>query len=217
MSRPALPACDPKLTHHDLGLPHVDFFPFDTLEAQAAKPERWTPSPNHPDEPAAAPSSAPATAATHIAVPKTVDEADPVKKIDLATALQYGLANGYPPLLSWVRQFTREQLHPDAPYRDGPEVILTVGSTDGFAKTLNLFVDQWTEGINDISERPGLLCEPYVYSNVLSQAQPYGMQVVSVNADASGMTVKGPGGLEDVLANWDTSKGKRPHLMYTVT
>jgi DNA-binding transcriptional MocR family regulator len=150
-------------------------------------------------------------------VPKTVDEADPLKKIDLASALQYGLAQGYPPLHSWVRQFTRENLHPDTPYRDGPEVILTCGSTDGFSKTLSLFVDQWTEGINDISERPGLLCENFVYSNILSQAQPFGVQIVPVKSDASGMAAKGPGGLEDVLANWDPSKGKRPNLMYTVT
>jgi DNA-binding transcriptional MocR family regulator len=52
---------------------------------------------------------------------------------------------------------------------------------------------------------------------VLSQAQPYGVQVVPVKADPSGMSVTGPGGLEDVLANWDPSKGKRPNLMYTVT
>jgi DNA-binding transcriptional MocR family regulator len=150
-------------------------------------------------------------------VPKTVDESDPAKKIDLATALQYGRAQGYPPLLSWVRQFTREHLHPDTPYRDGPEVVLSCGSTDGFSKTLNLFVDQWTEGINAASERPGLLCENFVYANVLSQAQPLGVQIVPVKADTGGMVVKGPGGLEDVLANWDPSKGKRPHLMYTVT
>jgi DNA-binding transcriptional MocR family regulator len=150
-------------------------------------------------------------------VPKAVDESNPLNRIDITTALQYGLAQGYPPLLSWVRQFTRENLHPDPPYKGGPEVILTCGSTDGFSKTLNLFVDQWTEGINDISERPGLLCEPFLYSNVLSQAQPFGVQVVPVKADPSGMSVKGPGGLEDVLANWDSSKGKRPNLMYTVT
>lgn len=195
----------------------MSFFPFDTLEAQTAKPERWTPSSNHAGESGVTCASSDPTAATHIAVPKTLDESDPLKKIDLATALQYGLAQGYPPLLSWVRQFTREHLHPDAPYRDGPEVILTCGATDGFSKALNLFVDQWTEGVNDIRERPGLLCETFAYNNALNQATPLGMQVVTVKSDASGMAVEGPGGLEDVLTNWDPSKGKRPHLMYTVT
>lgn len=150
-------------------------------------------------------------------MPKTLDEKDPLKKIDLATVLQYGLAQGYPPLLSWVRQFTREHLHPDTPYSGGPEVILTCGSTDGFAKTVNLFVDQWTEGVNDVRERPGLLCEKFVYSNVFNQVRPLGMQVVPVESDEFGMVATGPGGLEDVLANWDPAKGKRPHLMYTVT
>jgi DNA-binding transcriptional MocR family regulator len=31
------------------------------------------------------------------------------------------------------------------------------------------------------------------------------------------MMAKGKGGLEDVLENWDFTKGRRPHLMYTVT
>ncbi|KAL2162643.1 hypothetical protein VTH06DRAFT_6479 [Thermothelomyces fergusii] len=204
------------------GLPHVDFFPFDTLEAQTAKPERWTPSPNQDGEDAASSVTASSSiadpaAAAHILIPKRLDESDPLKKIDLATVLQYGLAAGYPPLLSWVRQFTRENLHRDAPYQGGPEVILTCGSTDGFSKTLDLFVDQWTEGVNDIRDRPGLLCEPFVYSNILSQAKPHGVQIVPVKADASGMAVDGPGGLEDVLANWDPAKGRRPHLLYTVT
>ncbi|KAJ4302253.1 hypothetical protein N0V88_002390 [Collariella sp. IMI 366227] len=199
------------------GLPNVALFPFDTLEAQTAKPERWTPTPNHPGETAASASSSDPAAANHITVPKILDEKDLLKKVDLSTALQYGLSQGYPPLLSWVRQFTRENLHPETPYRDGPEVILTCGSTDGFSKVLNLFVNQWNEGVSDIRERPGMLCETFVYSNVLSQAQPLGVQVAPVKADAKGMAVKGPGGLEDVLANWDPSKGKRPHLMYTVT
>ena len=45
---------------------------------------------------------------------------------------------------------------------------------------------------------------------------PLGVQLAPVKTDAVGMAVKGPGGLEDVLANWDPSKGKRPNLLYTV-
>jgi DNA-binding transcriptional MocR family regulator len=140
-----------------------------------------------------------------------------MKKIDLSTALQYGQAQGYPALLSWVRQFTLENLHPDVPYHGGPDVAMTCGSTDGFAKTLQIFVEPWSEEYHPVSERPGLLCETFVYGSILTQSLPLGMQVVPVRADAGGMVVKGPGGLEDVLGNWDVSKGKRPHLMYTVT
>ncbi|KAK4189603.1 pyridoxal phosphate-dependent transferase [Podospora australis] len=196
------------------GLPNPHFFPFDTLEAQTAKPERWTPTPNYPGEAssAATPASGPA-APTHITVPSQSNEKDLLKKVDLATALQYGMAQGYPPLLSWVRQFTRENLHPNVPYRDGPEVILTNGSTDGFSKALNLFVSEWRD-TDDIRDRPGMLCETFVYTNVPNQAMPLGVQMVPVKADESGMS---PEDLEDVLANWDPSRGKRPHLMYTVT
>ncbi|KAH6626993.1 pyridoxal phosphate-dependent transferase [Chaetomium sp. MPI-SDFR-AT-0129] len=206
------------------GLPHVDYFPFDTLEAQTAKPERWTPTPNYPGEKTAVSSSSssptsssgPASAA-HIVVPKFVKEDDPLKKVDLDTVLQYGLAPGYPPLLSWVRQFVRENLEHTTLYKGGPGVVLTCGATDGFSKCLDLFVDQWTEGVNPVSTRPGILCEPYIYNSILSQAEPHGVQFVTVNTDVAGMVATGPGGLEDVLANWDPSKGKRPHLLYTVT
>ncbi|CAK7235339.1 hypothetical protein SBRCBS47491_009259 [Sporothrix bragantina] len=231
------------------GLPHVQFFPYDTLEAKIAKPERWTPSPNKQDivesdseddddeeglvhvvdrvsavsitsdESSSSPSSpSDRTAPERIVVPKSApDGFRPDQKIDLATALQYGSAEGYPPLLAWIRNFTREYLHPNVPYDGGPEVLLTVGSTDGLSKTLELFVDDWNPVRDDIETRPGLLCEGFIYGNVLSQIAPKGMQVVTVEADADGMVPYGPGSLEDVLANWDPSQGRRPHVMYTVT
>lgn len=212
------------------------FFPFDTLEAQSAKPDRWTPSPNEPSSDglgdgdgngdalagslndirvnASIPDR---MAAAHLVVPKSLAETDMFKKIDLATALQYGTAQGYPPLYSFLRQFVREHLHPNVPYKGGPEMILTVGSTDGFAKTLEMFVDPWSPAIHDVRDRPGLLCETFVYGSILSQSRPRGVQIVSVKADSGGMVATGPGSLEDVLVNWDYSKGRRPHLLYTVT
>lgn len=206
------------------GLPNVRFFPFDTLEAQAAKPERWTPSPNQPGDPdedndaaARLSSSSDVRAANHVTVPKASAESDPLKKIDLMTALQYGTAEGYPPLRSFIRQFARDHLHPSVPYAGGPEVILTCGSTDGFSKTLELLVNPWDAARDDLAERPGLLCEVFVYTNILAQSLPKGMQAVTVEVDSEGMQAKGPGGLEEVMANWDLSKGRRPHLMYTVT
>ncbi|KAJ4414544.1 hypothetical protein N0V85_003105 [Neurospora sp. IMI 360204] len=198
------------------GLPNPKFFPFETLEAQSAKPERWQPTPNHPS-PGTDKKDPAAAEPTHITVPTVSGEPNPMKKVDVATALQYGQADGYPPLLDWVRKFTRDHLHPDAPYSGGPDVILTCGSTDGFAKTLEMFVNPWIDGLNDPRERPGMLCETFIYPQILSQAEPKGVQIVPIKADEKGMLVTGPGGLEDVLANWDASKGKRPHLMYTVT
>ncbi|KAI0129342.1 aromatic amino acid aminotransferase [Hypoxylon sp. NC0597] len=205
------------------GLPNAQLFPFDTLEAQTARPDRWTPTPNRPgaDGPLSsqleAMSISGQATASHVVVPHDAPTSDIMKKIDLATALQYGQANGYPPLLSFIRQFTRDVLHPNVPYRGGPEVIFTVGSTDGMSKCLEVFTNIWVEGKNDIRDRPGMLSEIFMYASVLSQAQPRGVQVIPVEMDDEGMAPYGPGGLDDVLANWDYSKGRRPHLMYTVT
>lgn len=166
------------------GLPNPSYFPFDTLEAQTAKPDRWQPrvddassdgtlasrlartaissfsSPHRNQQPAAA---------SHIVVPHESAASDPGKRIDLTTALQYGQANGYPPLLSFIRQFTREFLHPNVPYAGGPEVIFTVGSTDGMSKVLELFINNWVPGKSDPRDRPGLLTEIFMYANVLGQ------------------------------------------------
>jgi DNA-binding transcriptional MocR family regulator len=53
--------------------------------------------------------------------------------------------------------------------------------------------------------------------SAVQSCRPRGMAVVPVKMDMEGMLPTGPGGLEDVLENWDDSQGRRPHLMYTVT
>lgn len=258
------------------GLPNTSFFPYDTLEAQAAKPERWTPTPNEPPSPDAvadrmagaticsapnggsryadsvrteksdtlpaesgkkgwgglnlfgsqkksSPRATPSSdgndpkSASHISIPKVRPNGDLTRRIDLATALQYGTAEGYPPLLSFIRHFTRNNLHPDVPYAGGPEVVLTCGSTDGMAKTLELLTDPWDPATDRIGSRPHLLVEKFMYPNVLAQSLPRGIGVVPVEIDDEGMLASGPGGLESVLASWDDTRGRRPHLMYTVT
>ncbi|KAI1810073.1 aromatic amino acid aminotransferase 1 [Poronia punctata] len=201
------------------GLPHPQYFPFDTLEAQTAKPNRWTPTPNRPGGEDVVSSSPRRTnkTASHLVVPHDDTTTDLTKRIDLATALQYGQASGYPPLASYIRQFSREVLHPNVPYQGGPETALTVGSTDGFSKTLDVFTNIWIEGKSDVRERQGLLTDVFMYPLILNQALPRGIQICPVEVDDEGMAPHGPGGLEDVLANWDDTKGKRPHLLYTVT
>lgn len=103
------------------------------------------------------------------------------------------------------------------PYLGGPEIILTCGNTDGFSKTIEAFTNPWSEERDWIRERPAILCEEFTFMNALQAATPRGVQVVPVKVDLEGMLPGGPGGLEDVLENWDESKGKRPHLMYTIT
>lgn len=150
-------------------------------------------------------------------VPHDSAEKDLLRKIDLNTALQYGQAQGYPPLYVFVRAFVQLHMHPNVPYHGGPEIILTCGSTDGFSKTLEAFTNIWDEERDWIRDREGILCEQYAYMNAIQAARPRGLNVVPVAIDDEGMLADGPGGLADVLENWDTYRGKRPHLIYTVT
>jgi DNA-binding transcriptional MocR family regulator len=222
----------------NVGLPNAGFFPYDTLEAKVALPQRFTPTPNDPVDPpsvsqlslnnsagTARVTDTTKTATTKplpvpqssISVPKASDEPSPLLKIDLTTALQYGQAQGYPALFSWLRQFTRDNLHPSVPYEGGPEIVMSCGNTDGFSKSVEALSNAWIDGKNDIKERQGILVEEYAYMNAIQTAEPRGLAVVPVKMDLEGMNPDGPGGLEDVLSNWDEEKGKRPHLMYTVT
>lgn len=150
-------------------------------------------------------------------VPHDSAEPNVLRKIDLTTALQYGTAQGYPALYGFIRYMTQEHLHPNTPYKGGPEVILTCGSTDGFSKALECFTNIWDEERDWIREREGVLCEEFAYMNAIQAAGARGVNIVPVAVDDEGMMAYGKGGLEDVLVKWDKNKGKRPHVMYTVT
>lgn len=209
------------------GLPNQYYFPFDTLEAKVALPERWKPTPNRPVDPPLEEDLSRLSLGTkssplnqpqeNVVVPHTSTEKNPLRKIDLASALQYGTAQGYPPLYYFLRQFTRENLHPNCPYRDGPEIILTCGSTDGFSKVLTALTNEWSEEKDWVRDREGLLVEEFCYMNAVGAARPRGLNIVPVAIDDEGMLAHGKGGLKDVLENWDYKKGKRPQLIYTVT
>ena len=203
------------------GLPNNNYFPFDTLEAAAALPQRFTPTPNKPVDP---PSELLAKTAlsddassSRVVVPKTSDNQDVLRKIDLKTALQYGTAQGYPPLYSYLRQFTTENMHPNTPYAEGPEIILTCGATDGFSKTIEALSNTWNEDRDWIGYKEGLLVEEFCYMNAIQAARPRGLNIVPVAIDEEGMMAYGEGGLHEVLNTWDDSRGKRPHMIYTVT
>ncbi|KAI9795786.1 MAG: hypothetical protein M1833_006807 [Piccolia ochrophora] len=205
------------------GLPNESYFPYDTLEARVAHPTRFSATSNYPlSSSIQVDSAADAVGrierdSSSILVPKTSGTTDVLRRIDLSSALQYGTAQGYPPLYQYLRHFTRENLHPNVPYAGGPEIILTCGNTDGFAKTVELLSNEWVEEKDWIREREGILVEEFCYMAAAQAARPKGLQIVPVALDAEGMRDDGPGGLADVLANWDDQKGKRPHLLYTVT
>ena len=201
-------------------MPNNNYFPFDTLEGAAALPNRFEPTPNKPVDP---PSISVPTklsdglSTSRVVVPKTSDNENILWKIDLKTALQYGTAQGYPPLYSYLRKFTTENMHPNIPYAGGPEIILTCGATDGFAKSVEALTNVWSADHDPTEEREGLLCEEFTYMNAIQTARPRGMNIVPVSVDDEGMAASGKGGLQEVLENWDESRGKRPHLIYTIT
>ncbi|KAI4257751.1 MAG: hypothetical protein LQ352_001526 [Teloschistes flavicans] len=203
------------------GLPNNNYFPFDTLEGAAALPDRFSPTPNKPvDPPTGSHTSSPhasSLAASQVVVPKTSTNTDILRKIDLKSALQYGTAQGYPPLYSFLRQLTRENMHPNVPYADGPEIILSCGNTDGFSKTIEALSNVWDAGYDSVEDREGILVEEFCYMGAIQTVKPRGLNIVPVAVDDEGMKATGKGGLEDVLKHWDDSKGKRPHLIYTVT
>jgi len=208
------------------GLPNDHYFPFDTLEAKVARPDRWADrkTPNIPVDPPEDLSlnklkiaSGGEAESAHIFVPKDSQVVDRTRKIDLASALQYGQAQGYPPLYNFLLNFVRKNPMTMTPYEGGPDIALTCGSTDGFSKCLQALNNEWVEGRDDVKDKEGLLCEEFAYMNAIGAARPRGMNIAPVAIDDQGMLAYGKGALEEVLENWDTSKGKRPHLMYTVT
>ena len=214
------------------GLPNNNYFPFDTLEATAALPDRWKPTPNTSGNVAppkgrddlhrigtsnANTKNRDSDSGARVLVPKTSDSADIFFKIDLKTVLQYGTAVGFPPLLNYIKQFVEKNLHPNVPYDGGPEVILTTGATDGFSKSLEALSNPWHETRDGIEDREGILVEEFAYMNAVQTAQARGLNIVPVAVDDQGMCNEGPGGLLDVLENWDVGRGKRPYLIYTVS
>ncbi|PWY86481.1 aromatic amino acid aminotransferase [Aspergillus sclerotioniger CBS 115572] len=195
------------------GLPNASFFPYDTLEATVVHPERFSTTPDN--DQTKNPGYSHST--ERRIVPKESPTTNLLKKIDLTTALQYGTAEGLPVMADFIRQFTRDHLHPNVPYAGGPSTLLTCGSTDGFAKAIETFSSPWDPRRDWISQREGILCEEFVYMNAIQTVNPRGLNVVAVAIDAQGMLAYGKGGLADVLENWDFKKGRLPHLMYTIT
>ncbi|RMZ79192.1 hypothetical protein DV738_g3481, partial [Chaetothyriales sp. CBS 135597] len=203
------------------GLPHPSYFPYDTLEASAALPTRFKPASSKSlgslSEELAGTSLSDGPHSNRVLVPHDSSERDIRRRIDLATALQYGSGQGYPSLYSFLRTFARDHLHPNVPYKGGPEIIITCGNTDGFSKCVEALSNVWEEQRDWIRDREAILCEEFAYMNAIQTVQWRGLAVVPVKIDEEGMLAEGAGGLADVLANWDFLKGKRPHLLYTVT
>ncbi|KAH8147765.1 uncharacterized protein LAJ45_08231 [Morchella importuna] len=203
------------------GLPYPEYFPFDTLEAKIAPATRFiaeSAAKYHslPPKPSSSIfslfSSKPAP--TELSeVPKTEHFSIPKFSVghtglDIATALQYSLAEGLTPLADFIKDFAINHLHGGKIPYASPEIVLTCGNTDGLSKALSLLAER---GDN-------MLVEEYTYPGGLQTAEPLGVGIIPVAVDSQGMLARGKGGLRDVLENWNEwEQGKRPHMMYTVT
>ncbi|KAJ0117905.1 Pyridoxal phosphate-dependent transferase major region subdomain 1 [Diaporthe amygdali] len=201
----------PGMCNFSGGLPHPDIFPFEALDLSLNQPlrnpilnhkETDHPSGNYPD--------------IRVRIPRRVGEDHPGHKVDLSTALQYGSAQGYTPLYTWLRKLVNLTYHPNIPYQGGADVIIDGGSADGLSKVFELLFNPWNQDLDDIQNREGLIVEDFVYGPPLSQIRPKNVNIVPVTMDAEGMLAHGAGSLSDVLQNWDFSKGKRPHVVYTI-
>ncbi|KAH8890000.1 PLP-dependent transferase [Thozetella sp. PMI_491] len=188
---------------HNLGpgFPFAGNFPTDTLEGAIAEPQRFPLL-------RLTPISLPNTDQARFTIPKVSldsQSGDPASEIDLATALQYQSSTGYPSLASFIQDWAINfQNQGRIPY-NGPETLITGGAQDGLAKCLLTFAD--------VGE--SILVEEYVYFSARDQILPFGVKPIPVGLDEQGMSARN---LKHILENWDEKKrGKKPHLMYTVT
>lgn len=200
-------AAIPGMTGLAGGLPNVAYFPYDTLEATIAPSDRLQGG------------QEPSSASGRVTVPKISKDTDPSTLVDLSTALQYGTAQGYPALYSWLKEFTKTYMHPGIPYAGSADIILTCGNTDGFRKVIELFSNEWHPETRPSEDQQSILVEKFTYGSAVQSAVGRGLHPVPVEIDENGMIAEGPGGLRDVLENWESKGEKRPlpHLMYLVT
>lgn len=131
-----------------------------------------------------------------IVIPKYTS--DPVNEINLATALQYGTAQGIVPLQKFIKEFTGKVFQPA--YADFATLVDT-GNTDG-----------WTRAALTLCN-PGemIITEEWTYPSALASCQPYGITAVPVAMDAEGMRADS---LRTLLAGWDENERGAKRSVY---
>ncbi|GAA6025556.1 hypothetical protein JCM11491_000054 [Sporobolomyces phaffii] len=127
----------------------------------------------------------------------------PTPPLELATALQYGTAQGLPALHRFIDEFVARVYDPA--YRDFKTVI-NAGSTDAWSKVVTTLCEPGD----------GVLCEEWTYPSALATAWPSGIKPVPLAMDGGGLTVEG---FDRVLGEWDPADHDgmpRPRVLYTV-
>ncbi|KAK1752378.1 pyridoxal phosphate-dependent transferase [Echria macrotheca] len=132
------------------------------------------------------------------------DAAAGIAEYDLATALNYGQANGSPQMNRFVAEHTEIAHNP--PYADWRS-CLTVGSTAALEQALRMLCDR--------ARGDAIITEEYSFSTAVETAMPLGVKVFGVEMDGEGLL---PESMDELLTTWDeTARGARkPHVLYTV-
>lgn len=119
---------------------------------------------------------------------------------DLSSALNYAEPSGWSQLVGFCRENTKIIHHP--PYQDW-DTTLTCGSTSAIEISLRMFCNRGDWMLAEASTYPGTL--------MASRAQ--GLNVQGIEMDGDGLV---PEDLDDKLRNWDSSRGRRPFILYTI-
>lgn len=83
-----------------------------------------------------------------------------------------------------------------------PAVTATLGNTDGVSKALALFVEE-----GDI-----VLAEEFAFPASINAGRAKGATFEPVPLDSEGVV---PEALDRILSEWDTARGKKPHVLLT--
>ncbi|KAA1477299.1 PLP-dependent transferase [Dentipellis sp. KUC8613] len=188
------------------GMPSPAYFPFASVSADALVSDSFPLSAPDADSRTGAlawlwrlfGTSDKGESTTRIAIPKAPAAGD--DGLNLATALQYGPATGLAPLQAFINEFSAAVYRPA--FSDCATLVHT-GNTDGWSRVVGTLCN------------PGdtVITEEWTYPSAVASVQPYGVGVMPVLMDGEGMRADS---LRALLAQWDESKGKRPHVMYTV-
>lgn len=119
---------------------------------------------------------------------------------DLAMALNYGASAGSPQLLRFIIEHV-SQTH-DPPYADW-DCSLTCGTTSGLEMVFRMLCNRGDH----------ILAEEFTYAGAMEVAKPLGLDVVGIEMDSDGLLSEQ---LESVLTGWDSTKGPRPRVLYTI-
>lgn len=187
------------------GMPSPDYFPFAAISGDALVPESFAVSSSQSESSLSwlwklFGGSGRKEKTSTITIPKYVDR--PAEDINLATALQYGMATGLPALSKFINEFVGKTYQPG--FSDWTALVQT-GNTDGWSRVLLTLAN------------PGemFIVEDWTYPSAMAVAQPYNISPVGVPMDGQGMRSDE---LRKLLAGWDEAArgAKRPHVLYTV-